>query len=201
MSDWEANLPPRARERLAQIGEATPAEKAYLRETEKLDQVLGQFFKEKIDAEGLWRTLKEFNDQSKELILPEAQRKLISSVTMAISTEELRNRREGILAIETLKESQNTSSLEMLLSSITTIQQKYRSEKQIAYDTLRSQVETNPQLRMAQVKQGQANVPMQLGVEEAIKHNPQWQQFVAQHEIRYAQEFSGILERLKAEVS
>lgn len=200
MSDWEANLPPRARERLAQIGEATPAEKAYLRETEKLDQILGQFFKGKIDAEELWITLKKFTDQSKELLLPEAQRKLISSVNMAISTEELQKRREGILAIETLKEYQNTPSLEMLLSSIETLQQQYRSEKQIAYDTLRSQVETNPQLRTAQVKQGQSNVQVQLGVEEAIKHHPQWQQFAAQHETRYAQEFSEILERLKAEI-
>jgi hypothetical protein len=59
------------------------------------------------------------------------------------------------------------------------------------------QVENNPQLRLQQVKQGQV---MQLTVDEAIKTSPEWNNFVANHEKQYSQEFYKVVQNLKSEL-
>ena len=103
-------------------------------------------------------------------------------------------------AIETLKEDHNASMLELELNSIEDIQKRYRDEMQQYYDNLKVQVERNPQLRIQEVKQGQARMIMQLSVDEAVKRIPQWQDFLSKHEARYGQEFAKLIERLKTKL-
>ncbi len=49
MTDWEKDLPPIARERLAKIGELTAEEKAQLVDSQKADSLLAQFFLGQLD--------------------------------------------------------------------------------------------------------------------------------------------------------
>jgi hypothetical protein len=85
------------------------------------------------------------------------------------ATVEFQKRREGILAIDTLKEDQNTSTLELRLDSIEGLQRRYREEMKQAYDNLKVWVERNPQLRMQRGKQDQATVVMQLSNDRKLK--------------------------------
>jgi hypothetical protein len=201
MGEWEEKLPPIVREKLAKVGEATPEEKERIKDSEKLDSLLATFYKGQLSSEELWTRLKEYKDQGKETLLREAQLKLIDSVSPGIALAELQRRKEGILAIETLKEVPNTSVLELSLNSIEELQRSYRDEMQQVYNNIKAQVERNPQLRMEQVKQGQTTVIRQLSVDEAVKRNPQWQDFLSQHEKRYGQEFTRLIDRLKMAVS
>lgn len=200
MAEWEEKLPPLVREKLARIGKPTPEEKEMMKDTEQLNFLLSEFYKGQLDSEGLWERLKGYKDQGKGSLLKEAQIKLIDSLRLGSAPAEFQKRKEGILAIETLKEAPNTSVLEPTLDSIEELQRRYRDEMQQAYNNLRAQVERNPRLRVEQVKQGQTTVIMQLSVDEAVKRNPQWQNFLSQHERRYGQEFAKITERLKMEV-
>ena len=68
------------------------------------------------------------------------------------------------------------------------------------YDSVRAQVERNPQLRMQQVRQGQQMMVTQLSIDEAVRAIPEWRSFLAQHEARYSQEFSRLLTELKAQL-
>ena len=197
MSEWEENLPPRMREKLARIGEFTPAEKEKMKDLDQLASLLSGFYKGEITSEALWKELKDYRDKGKGYVLKEAQVKLIDSLSIAGDESELQKRRHGILAIETLKENQNTATIEQGLDMIERLRSRQKEEMEEAYNSLMAQVESNPQLRLQQVKQGQV---MQLTVDEAIKTSPEWNNFIANHEKRYSQEFYKVVQNLKSEM-
>ena len=200
MAEWEEKLPPIMREKLARIGEVTPEEKESMKEIEQLTSILSEFYKGELNPEGLWKKLKEYKDKGKGYLLKEAQVKLLDSLSLAGDAVELQKRRRGILAIETIKEDQNTAILEQSLNSIEGLQKRYVEEIEEAYSSLKAQVERNPQLRMQQVQQGQTSTVMQLTVEEAIKNSAEWQNFAANHEKGYSHEFAKVVDKLKNEL-
>jgi len=197
MRNWEKDLPPIARERLARIGELTQEEKERMIDSEKVNSLLSEFYQGQIDPESLWKRLKE---EGKPSLLREAQMRLIDSLSFESTPAELQRKKDGILAIETLKEGQNTSVVELNLNLMEDLQKRYRAEIEQAYNGIRVEVGRNPQLRVKQVQQGQNTMIVQLSVDEAIKQLPQWQDFLSDQEKRYSQEFAKVMEKLKREL-
>jgi len=197
MGNWEKDLPPIARERLARISELTPEEKQKMLDSEKVNSLLSEFYQGQIDPESLWKRLRE---EGKPSLLREAQVRLVDSLGFGSTPAELQRKREGILAIETLKKEQNTSVIELNLKRMEELQKKYRTEIEQAYDGIRAEVERNPRLRVKQVQQGQNTVVIQLTVDEAIKQLPHWRDFLSNQEKRYSQEFARVMEKSKREL-
>jgi len=197
MKNWEKELPPIARERLAKVGELTQEEKEKMLDAEKVNSLLSEFYQGQIDPESLWKRLKE---EGKPSLLREAQIKLVDSLSFGSTPAELQRKRDGILAIETLKEEQNTSIVELNLNLVEDLQKNYRAEIEQAYNGIKAQVEGNPQLRVKQVQQGQNTMIVQLSVDEAIKQLPQWREFLSSQEKRYNQEFAKVIDKLKREL-
>ena len=197
MKDWENDLPPIARERLAKIGELTREEKEKMIDSEKVNALLSEFYQGQIAPESLWKKLKE---EGKPSLLRETQIRLVDSLSFGSNPAELQRKRDGILAIETLKEGQNTSIVELNLNLMEDLQKRYRAEIEQAYNSIKTQVEANPQLRVKQVPQGQSTMIIQLTVDEAIKQFPQWRDFISDQEKRYSQEFAKVVEKLKREL-
>jgi len=197
MKNWEQDLSPIARERLAKIGELTKEEKELMTHSEKVDSLLSEFYQGQINPESLWKRLKE---EGKPSLLREAQVRLADSLSFRIPPGELQRKREGILAIETLKEEQNTSVIELNLNRLEELQKRYKAETEQAYDGMRAEVERNPRLRVKQVQQGQNTMIVQLTVDEAIKQLPQWRDFLSSQEETYSQEFARAIERLKGDL-
>jgi hypothetical protein len=197
MKNWEKDLPPIARERLAKIGDLTQEEKEKMVDSERVNSLLSEFYQGQIDPESLWKSLKE---EGKPSLLRKAQIRLVDSLSFGSTPAELRRKRDGILAIETLKEGQNTSIVELNLNLVEDLQKRYKAEIEQAYNGIRTEVEGNPQLRVKQVQQGQNTMVVQLSVDEAIKQLPQWQDFLSDQEKRYSQEFTKVTEKLKREL-
>ena len=197
MRNWNEDLPPLARERLARIGELTAEEKEKMVDDEKVNSLLSEFYLGQIDSDNLWKKLKE---ESKPSLLREAQVRLIDSLSFGTTPIELQRKRDGILAIETLKEEQNTSTVELNLSLMEDLQKRYKAEIEQAYGSIKDEVERNPQLRVKQVQQGQDTMMVQLSIDEAIKQLPQWRDFLSEQEKRYSQEFTKLMEKLKREL-
>jgi hypothetical protein len=197
MKNWENELPPIARERLAKVGDLTQEEKEKMVDSEKVNSLLSEFYQGQIDPESLWKRLKE---EGRPSLLSEAQMKLVDSLNFGSTPAELQRKRDGILAIEILKEEQNTSIIELNLNLIEDLQKRYRAEIEQAYNSIKTQVEGNPQLRVKQVQQGQNTMVVQLSVDEAIKQLPQWREFLSSQEKRYNQEFTKVIEKLKKEL-
>ena len=197
MRNWNEDLPPLARERLARIGELTAEEKEKMVDDEKVNSLLSEFYLGQIDSDNLWKKLKE---ESKPSLLREAQMRLIDSLSFGTTPIELQRKWDGILAIETLKEEQNTSTVELNLNLMEDLQKRYKAEIEQAYSSIKAEVERNPQLRVKQVQQGQNTMMVQLSIDEAIKQLPQWRDFLSEQEKRYSQEFTKLMEKLKREL-
>ena len=197
MGNWEKDLSPIARERLAKIGELTQEEKERMIDSEKVNSLLSEFYQGQINPESLWKRLKE---EGKPSLLREAQVRLVDSLNFGITPAELQRKRDGILAIETLKKEQNTSIIELNLNLMEGIQKRYRAEIEQAYNSIKAEVERNPRVRVKQVQQGQSTMVIQLTVDEAIKQLPQWRDFPSNQGKRYSQEFASIMEKLKREL-
>ena len=197
MRDWEDDLSPIARERLAKIGRSSPEEKERMIASDKVDSLLSEFYQGQIGPESLWKKLKE---EGKPSLLRETQVRLLDSLSFGTSPIELQRKREGILAIETLKEEGNTSAIEQNLNLMEDLQKRYRAEIEQAHNRIRAEVERNPQLRVRQVQQGQGTALIQLSVDEAIKQLPQWRDFLSNQEERYRQEFARVIGNLRREL-
>ena len=197
MTDWDKELPPIARERLARIGELSQEEKEKMADSDRVNSLLSEFYQGQIDPESLWKRLKK---EGRPSLLREAQVRLIDSLSFGSTPAELQRRREGILAIETLKEEQNTSIVELNLNLMEDLQKRYGAEVEQAYNSIRAEVERNPQLRVKQIQQGQSTMIVQLSVDEAIKQLPQWKDFLSNQERRYSQEFAEVMDKLKREL-
>jgi len=196
MANWEKDLSPIARERLARIGELTQEEKQKMLDSEKVDSILSGFYQGQIDPESLWKKLKE---EGKPSLLREVQVRMVDSLGFGTSSAELQKRRDGVLAIESLKKERNTSMVELNFRRVEELQKRYKAEIDQAYDGIRVEVEKNPRLRVKQVQQGQNTMVVQLTVDEAIKQLPQWRDFLANQEERYNQEFARAIEKLRRE--
>ncbi|MBE0425398.1 MAG: hypothetical protein IBX72_01965 [Nitrospirae bacterium] len=127
----------KAMEKAAEIGEFTQEEKEKTKDEEKLKVLLAEFFKGRIDRDGLWQQLKG----SKLSLLRESQKNLIDSIGLASTEEEFKIRKDGILAIETLKEKQKVSVIENILNSIEMLQKEYKKIKENAFDELKDAME------------------------------------------------------------
>lgn len=195
--DWEEDLPPIARERLARIGELTRAEKEQVIDSERVDSILSEFHQGRMGAEDLWKRLRE---EDRPSLLREAQVKLVDSLSFGSGGTDMQRRREAVLAIESLKEQQNTSLVEHRLTLMEDLQRAYRAEVEQAHDRIRAEVERNPQPRVKQVQQGADTVLVELTTDEAIRQLPQWQDFLSQQEGRYRQEFARAADTLKREL-
>jgi len=198
MSKWEDELPPRVKERLAQIGDLTVEEKQAMKDMQQLDVLVADYFKGELSGDDFWQKLKEYKTNGASSVLKAAQMKLIDTLRLGSDGEELAKRREGVLAIESLKDGQDMQLYEQGFDAIAGLQQQYASEKQQVYDALKAQVEQDPNLRVQQVQQGGQAVRVQLSVDDAVKVNPQYKSFLVQQEAKYSESFFQLINGFKA---
>jgi hypothetical protein len=187
----------KAMEKAAGIGELTPEEKERIKDQEKVKSILAEFYKSQIDRDGLWQKLKGV----KSFFLKEAQQHLVDSIGLGSTPEEFQLRKDGILAIENLKEKKHIPAIEQTLNSIKILQKEYQEGKERAVEELREAVESNPQLRLQPMKtpDGRTVYQAAVSVDEAVQ--ARLSEFLSEHEMRYSQQFNRMIEKLRKEVS
>ncbi|UCF87093.1 MAG: hypothetical protein JSV71_06350 [Nitrospiraceae bacterium] len=126
---------------------------------------------------------------------------MLSSIRLGNIPAEFRLRKDGILAVEALKEKKNISTLENLLNSIERLQKEYEDSKEQAVEQLREAIENNPQMRVKPVKtpDGRRVLQQTVSVDEAVQGRVK--EFMDEHEKRYEAMFSRLSEELKKELS
>ena len=116
MEDWEERLPPIARRRLARIGKMTPEEQERIKDSEKLDSLLSQFYEGSLDSAGLWEGLKEYENQGKHSLLKEAEAKLKDSLRGKRLPVKFKERDDGTLTVELAEEEEKGPPLVLELN-------------------------------------------------------------------------------------
>ena len=190
-------LSPLARERLAKIGSLSPEEKERIKQSGELDSMLSEYFKGALSSEDLWKRLKALKEQSGELVIKEAQTKLVDTLRLQMSQVDFDQRRSAILALETIKDEGKYSSLELVINSIETLRQKYARVKEQTYEQLKTAIEAQLQaVTREAIRQGM-KIDLESSVEANIKASPQWKDFISKHEKAYGETFNSYIDRLR----
>ncbi|MEJ2695866.1 MAG: hypothetical protein P8013_04390 [Candidatus Sulfobium sp.] len=186
----------KAMEKIEAVEALTPEEKERIRDREKIRSVLAAFYKGELKRDDLWEKLKG----SRPSLLSEAQRSMADSLRLGILKEEFQLRREGILAIEALKENKNAAAVENASNMLEKVCREYRQIQEQAAREMRAAVEQNPQMRMRPVRTADGRTVLQpsLSVDEAVQER--LAQFLEDNEKRYVEMFAGGVERLKSEM-
>lgn len=96
---------------------------------------------------------------------------MAESLGLKISPEDIKKRKEGILAIESLKQDNNSSILEQLLNQITMLVENYSQERERIEEQFKNLVEKNSRLKIKPVKtrDGKTVMQVQSDVDDDIK--------------------------------
>ncbi len=185
----------KAMEKIMSIEALSPEEKADIKEREEIRTMLATFYKGQLTGDQLWQRIKG----AKPALLVEAQHNIADSLRLGISQEEFQRRREGLLAIEALKQKKNTSAVENAINAIDRLQKEYLQTRDRAAKELRAAVEQNPQLRMRPVRtpDGRTAYQTSLSVDEAVQ--AKMSEFMAEHEKRYEMFFVQAIAKLNDE--
>ena len=125
MADWEKELPPIMRERLTDVGEVTPEDKERMKELDNLDSLLKEFYKGQLNAQSLWKRLKEFEEQGKQFLLRDAYTKLKGSFKWKGLPIKFEETSDGTLSIELQEEEEKVLVIELTQSNFDEAVKKY----------------------------------------------------------------------------
>ena len=186
----------KAMEKIEAVEALTPEEREQMKDGETVRSVLAAFYKGELTRDDLWERLKG----SRHALLVEAQKTMADSLRMGILQEDFQLRRQGILAIEALKEKKNLAALENVLNMLEKMLRELKQVKEQAAREMRAAVEQNPQMRMRPVRTPDGRTVLQpsLSVDEAVQER--LAQFLDENEKRYGEMFAGAIERLKGEI-
>ena len=190
-------LSPLARERLARIGALSEEERERLKQSEDLDSLLSEYFSGGLDTDGLWKRLKGLKQQRGESIPREAQARLVDTLRLRMGQEDFEQRRDAILAIETMKAEGKYSTLEVALDSIEAVRQEYLQVKQQAYEQLKAGLQSQLQAAAQQAKAQGMKIDMGGSLDANVRNSPQWKDFISQHEESSEEMFDSYIGRLR----
>jgi hypothetical protein len=185
-----------AMEKAERLSDLSNKEKEKINIKKKVEPMLAKFFKNEIDPDGLW---KKFKEEKKE-ILEQAQVSIINSLTMGLSSDEIKRRKNAILALENLKKTPDAVYVEKYLNSLEDINSRAGKEREDFYAGLMQRVENNPDLRVRQINSGGKKMLVRLTAEEAVNQSKEWRDFISQHEKIYMREFRKVLNMIKEEL-
>ncbi len=185
----------KAMEKIQGIEALTPEEKAEMKDREKLRKVLSGLYKGQLKRDDIWEELKG----SKPALMREAQWSMADSLRMSNTPYEFTVRKEGLLAVEALKDKPNLAAIEGVLVAIDKLRREYNDEKERALEQVRKAVEQNPHLRMRTVRTADGRAAqVSMSVDEAVLEKAA--EFLPEHEKRYEAMFAQAIERLKKDL-
>jgi hypothetical protein len=185
----------KAMEKLQGIEALTAEEKAEMKDRERIREVLSGLYRGELKRDEIWEKLKG----SKPSLLRESQQSMADSLRLSNLPEEFMLRKEGLLALEALKEKQNIAAIEGVLNAIDKLRREYNDVKARALEQVRQAVEQNPHLRMRTVRTADGRAAqVSMSVDEAVMEKAA--EFLPEHEKRYEAMFSQAVERLKKEL-
>ena len=164
---------------------------------ENLKKIMAPFFKEEMDAEALWHELEDKD----EAYLKEAQLMLIESIGLRNSSEQIKRRKEAVVAVESLKESGNSTFFEKQFTQAQSLQQQYQTQKKQLDEQVKQHLEQAQSQGQGQNPLAAAqnrNVDSQNGMNAQMRQ--QLAQKVSEFQEGYNKRFNQLIEKMKAEI-
>lgn len=179
--------------KLSEEDEMSEEESRDIEMKEELKPLMSKYFKEEIDAEELWEELKDKGDD----YLAKAQELIIESIGLRSSDEIFEKRKEGILAIENLKNDPNSSIIEQILSKLNQVENQYQQKREQMEEQFKERMEQQAEMQMkpVQTEDGKTVMKLDSGVDRETQQ--QMKQQISQLEEQSEQMFTSLVEDLK----
>lgn len=179
--------------KLSEEDEMSGKESRDIEMKEELKPLMSKYFREEIDAEELWEELKDKGDD----YLAKAQELIIESLGLRSSDEIFEKRKEGILAIENLKNDPNSSIIEQILSKLNQVENQYQQKREQMEEQFKERMEQQAEMQMkpVQTEDGKTVMKLDSGVDRETQQ--QMKQQIAQLEEQSEQMFTSLVEDLK----
>lgn len=171
----------------------SPQEIAELKQQEKIDSILAQYYKDQIESDQLWHHLKEVPVR----YLKQAQNSFLRSLTFQSNPYDMEKRKNGILAIENLKKSNLSSHIEQYFNQLTQVQQEFQKEKDQIIQYVKKDLERNPQKRLQTFQQGNRLVIKELSIEEVLEQDKGLRRRLDLMEKKYQEKFNMLKEKME----
>jgi hypothetical protein len=162
---------------------------------EELKEIIAPFFKEKMNLESLCHELKGKDED----YLKETQLMLIESIGLLNSSEQIKRRKEAVVAVESLKNSSNTSFFEKQFNQAQSLQQQYKTQKKQLDEQVKQHLEQaqgQGQNPLAAAQNG--NADSQNGMNAQMRQ--QLAQKVSEFQEGYNKRFNKLIEKMKNEI-
>ncbi|MDD3655178.1 MAG: hypothetical protein PHI72_00205 [Atribacterota bacterium] len=159
---------------------------AEIKQQEKIDSILAKYYKDQIEPDQLWYQLKELHVK----YLKQVQNSFLKSLTYQSNAYDFEKRKKGILAIENLKKTNQSSDIEHYFNQLTKLQEEFQKEKDQLIQYVRQDLEKNPQKRLQTFQQGNQIVIKELSVEEVLEQDKGLKQRLNQIEKKYKEYFN-----------
>jgi len=181
-----------AMEKSKKIEKLSSQEMNEIRQQEKIDRILAKYYKDDIEADDLWRHLKDISNK----MLINAQNNFLQSLTFQSNEFEIEKRKNGILAIENLKNDNLTSDIEFSFEQLSKIRTEFKKNKEQLMQILREELERDPQRRFQTFQQDGQIVVKQLSMEEAMEQDEQLKKNLKQLEIQFSKKYNTVKEKI-----
>lgn len=165
---------------------------AEIKQQEKISSILAKYYKNQIEPDELWHHFKGI--PLKYLI--EAQNSFIKSLTFQSNDYDFEKRKKGVLAIENLKESNQSSNIEYYFEQLSKMQREFQKSKEQLIDYVREDLKRNPQKKLQTFQQGNQIIIKELSVEEVLEQDRALKQKLNQMEKQYKEKFNQTKEKL-----
>ncbi|MBP8718473.1 MAG: hypothetical protein KBI07_05245 [Candidatus Atribacteria bacterium] len=165
---------------------------AELKQQEKINSILAKYYKDQIEPDELWHHFKGI--PLKYLI--EAQNSFIKSLTFQSNDYDFEKRKKGVLAIENLKKSNQSSNIEYYFEQLINTQREFQKNKEQLIEYVKEDLKRNPQKKLQTFQQGNKIIIKELSVEEVLEQDRVLKQKLNQMEKQYKEKFNQTKEKL-----
>jgi len=173
-------------EKSKKIDKLGPQEMAEIKQEEKIAGILAKYYKDEIQPDDLWHYLKGISNK----YLVKAQNNFLQSLTFQSNVYEVKKRKNGILAIENLKQNSQSSNIEFYLDQLKKIQDDFQKDKEQLIQNAKEELQRDPQKRLQTLQQGNQIILKQMSLEEALEQNQQLKQHLNQVEKQFKKKYN-----------
>lgn len=163
-----------------------------LKQQEKVDSILAQYYKDQIESDQLWHHLKEVPEH----YLKKAQNSFLRTLTFKSNPYDIEKRKNGILAIENLKKSNLYSQIEQYFNQLNEVQLEFQKEKEQIIQYVKNDLQRNPQKRLQTFQQGNQLIIKELSIEEVLEQDKGLKEKLALIEKKYLEKFNIVKEEI-----
>jgi hypothetical protein len=163
---------------------------------ENLKEVMAPFFKAKMDAEELWEELKEADEN----VLAEAQLMLVESIGLRNSTDQIKRRKEAVVALESLRNTENSSYFEKAFTQAQSLQQQYETQKKQLDEQVQQAINGAQGQQNSLAAKAQAGSTNEQNNGMSSQMQQQLAKKLSEFQKSYNQRFDKLLEEIKAKI-